>query len=116
MAFLLCLWCALLLGILYSFFGAFAIIFSRKGLNEGDIGLTFIGIGTGIVIATVMNATIFPQIYAGTAKRLGRKPPPEEHLKKGMVAAIMGPISLFWFAWTSQPSVHWAVPVVSFQC
>lgn len=69
--------------------------------------------GLGIVAATVLNATYFPRLYAKNAAKLGHKPPPEEHLRKGMVAAVIGPVSLFWFAWTSQPSVHWAIPVVA---
>jgi MFS family permease len=113
MALALCLWCALLLGILYAFFSAFVIIYSAKGLNEGQIGLTFLGMLFGILFATGTNCTIWPKIYSKTAARLGHKPPPEEHLKKAMVAAVLGPISLFWFAWTSQPSVHWAASVVS---
>lgn len=68
--------------------------------------------GLGILIATILNATYYSSLYAKKAKELGHKPPPEEHLKKGMVAAIIGPISLFAFAWTSQPSVHWAAPVI----
>lgn len=113
MAFALCLWCALLLGILYAFFSSYPIIFGRKGFNEGEIGLAFLPMGLGIIIATIMNATYWTRKYAETAKRLGRKPPPEEHLKKAMVAALIGPMSLFWFAWTSQPSVHWSSPLVS---
>ena len=68
--------------------------------------------GFGILIATILNATYYTSLYAKEAKKLGHKPPPEEHLKKGMVAAVIGPISLFAFAWTSQPSVHWAAPVI----
>lgn len=91
---------------------AFPIIFRAKGFNEGQIGLSFLGMGLGILIATILNATYYTSLYARTAKKLGHKPPPEEHLKKGMVAAIIGPISLFAFAWTSQPSVHWAASVI----
>lgn len=68
--------------------------------------------GLGILIATILNATYYTSLYAKKAKELGHKPPPEEHLKKGMVAAIIGPISLFAFAWTSQPSIHWSAPVI----
>lgn len=113
MALCLCLWCSLLLGILYAFFGSFPIIYKAKGFNEGEVGLSFIPLGIGIAIATLINATYWPRVYANTAKRLGGKPPPEEHLKKAMVAAVTGPISLFWFAWTSQPHVHWAASCVS---
>lgn len=115
MAFALCLWCALLLGILYAFFSSYPIIFARKGFDEGEIGLAFLPMGVGIGIATVLNATYWTRSYTATSQRLGRKPPPEEHLKKAMVAAVMGPISLFWFAWSSQPRIHWAVPLVNYR-
>lgn len=114
MALLLCLWCALLLGILYAFFSAFPIIFSAKGFNEGEVGLAFVGIGIGICLATLIDSTYWTSSYVKLAHKLGHKPPPEAHLRKGMVAAVIGPISLFWFAWTCQPSVHWAIPIVSF--
>jgi hypothetical protein len=38
--------------------------------------------------------------------------PPEVRLKTCCIGAVMVPISLFWFAWTSTPDVHWAVPIV----
>lgn len=79
----------------------------------GEVGLSFVGMGIGIVIATVLNMTYFNQQYLRAAKRLGHKPPPEQHLIKAMWAAVIGPISLFAFAWTSQPSVHWAAAVCS---
>jgi hypothetical protein len=91
---------------------AFPIIFRAKGFNDGEVGLAFLGMGLGIVFATVLNATYYTASYARTAKKLGHKPPPEEHLKKGMLAAVIGPISLFAFAWTSQPSVHWIAPIL----
>jgi hypothetical protein len=25
----------------------------------------------------------------------------------------MLPVGLFWFAWTTQPSVHWIVPIIA---
>ena len=31
----------------------------------------------------------------------------------GMIAAIVLPLSLFWFAWTTFRSVHWIVPIVA---
>jgi hypothetical protein len=29
-----------------------------------------------------------------------------------MLAGVLLPISLFWFAWTTQPSVHYIVPII----
>ncbi|KAK5163961.1 uncharacterized protein LTR77_010357 [Saxophila tyrrhenica] len=47
----LCLLSAILLGILYLFFGAFALIFQNNhGFNQWQTGLTFLGIFVGMVI------------------------------------------------------------------
>jgi hypothetical protein len=67
---------------------------------------------SGIIAATACNP-LFVRHYAATAKRLGRTPPPEEHLVKGLYGAIICPISLFWFAFTTYPSVHWIVPIIA---
>ncbi len=40
MLLLLCLWSALLLGILYLFFVAFPIVFDRHGFNLQEVGLS----------------------------------------------------------------------------
>lgn len=51
MAFLLNLWDSLILGILYLTFQAFPIIFEEKhGFNLQSTGLTFLGIGTGMLL------------------------------------------------------------------
>ena len=42
---------ALILGLLYLAFQSFPIIFGRHGFSEGFIGLSFLGIGFGMVIA-----------------------------------------------------------------
>jgi hypothetical protein len=33
-------------------------------------------------------------------------------LEPALYGAIMLPVSLFWFAWTTYPSIHWAVGLV----
>lgn len=50
--------------------------------------------------------------YAHKIKVLGRRPPPEEHLRRGIVGACLCCVSIFAFAWTAQPSVHWIVPMI----
>lgn len=67
MALMLCIWTALLLGILYMFFTAFGIVYTAYGLRVGSagtnewllipvapsnmqsVGLSFSGIGIGII-------------------------------------------------------------------
>ena len=54
MAFLLDLWSSLVLGILYLAFQAYPIIFGEKhGFNLQMTGMSFLGIGIGMVIGTV---------------------------------------------------------------
>jgi hypothetical protein len=40
------------------------------------------------------------------------KAPPEARLPPGMVGSVAIPISLFWFAWTNSPSIHWSVSII----
>lgn len=52
----LCLFCAVLLGIIYLFFGAFNIVFTNNhGFNQWQVGLTFLGITVGEVIAILFD-------------------------------------------------------------
>lgn len=50
----LCLYSALLLGILYLFLGAFVVVFrDNHGFNYWQAGLTFLGMGVGIMLASL---------------------------------------------------------------
>jgi hypothetical protein len=66
---------------------------------------------SGIVIATACNP-LFLRHYIRAAKKLGRQPPPEAHLVKGLYGAIICPIALFGFAFTTYSTVHWIVPII----
>jgi hypothetical protein len=48
----LCLLSALLLGVLYLFFGAFELVFTTNyGFELWQVGLSFLGLGVGMVAA-----------------------------------------------------------------
>ena len=56
MCLLLCIYSAILLGILYLFFGAFGLVFSHNHDFElWQVGLAFIGIGVGVVLGVATN-------------------------------------------------------------
>lgn len=38
---------------------------------------------------------------------------PERRLPPMMVGAVGLPIGLFWFAWTSNPGIHWAAEIIA---
>jgi hypothetical protein len=107
-AFLLNLWTALILGLLYLLFNGFPIVFrGNHGFNLQESGMTFLGIGVGIVVG-VLTQPIWRRLYErDCARSADGKAPPESRLYSGMLGAILCPLSLFLFAGTSMGSVHW---------
>ncbi|KAJ7813864.1 MFS general substrate transporter [Mycena olivaceomarginata] len=109
MALLLDIWNALLLGILYLMFQAFPLIFENgHHFNVQTTGLSFLGIGVGMVAGLATQP-----FWNRTAARHGGKAPPETLLIMGQVGGILVPISLYWFAFTTYPRVHWIVPILA---
>ena len=53
-------------------------------------------------------------IYAKEKAKLppGQLPAPEVRLPSMILGGILVPFSLFIFAWTATPKIHWAVPVI----
>jgi hypothetical protein len=105
--------------ILYGFFAAFPAVFERiYGFNTGQSGLVFLAIAVGNIIAYLLfilidRLTFRPMILAAKPKANGNLAPPEVRLYAAMIGAILLPISLFWFAWTARPSIHWICPVIA---
>jgi len=100
MALALCTWTALLLGELYLFFSAFGRVYGAYGFSTQQVGLSFIGLGIGIVGGTSAHP-VWAGYYRRVTEATGKRPPPEEHLRKGLYGAVLCPLSLFWFAWTT---------------
>ncbi|KAF2814504.1 MFS general substrate transporter [Mytilinidion resinicola] len=114
----LCLYCSVLLGVLYLFFGAFGLVFRENhGFKLWQVGLTFLGITVGMILGSASNP-----FWNKNYMRLLKKHE-EEHGEKGgsepeyrLPPAIGGSplvvIGLLWFGWTTYSSVHWIVPIV----
>ncbi|QPG96612.1 hypothetical protein C2857_004732 [Epichloe festucae Fl1] len=110
--FLLSLYMAFVYGILYLDFTAYPYVFQQtRHWDAGISGLTFLGIGIGMAIATAASPYI-NRIYGHHVKKLGG-PKPEARLPHLVFLSWLIPVGLFWFAWTSNPSVHWASCIVS---
>ncbi|GAB1196728.1 major facilitator superfamily domain-containing protein [Aspergillus pseudonomiae] len=103
--------------VLFGFLTGYEFIFGRTyGFTQGSVGLTFIGMNIGFLIAFAM----VPHIYFSYKKRLlnaienGHNGlPPEERLWFAMYGAPWLPISLFWMGWTSYPSISYWSPLVA---
>jgi multidrug resistance protein len=96
----LCLLSALLLGIVYLSFGAFTLIFQTNyGFNLWQTGVSFLGLFVGLVIG-ISTDPLWQKNYHRLVKRDGG-PQPEHRLPPTIAGAIICPIGLFWFAWTT---------------
>ncbi|VUC37055.1 unnamed protein product [Clonostachys rosea] len=114
----LCLFSAILLGILYLFFGAFPLVF--RGVYEFNLwqsGLTFLGILAGMVFAAGLDP-IFGHIRMNLIKNLSAETgvegssEPEFRLPSAIAGSVLVPAGIFMFGWSCFPWVHWIVPVI----
>ncbi|KAF9533349.1 major facilitator superfamily domain-containing protein [Crepidotus variabilis] len=110
--FFLSIYCAVLYGTLYALFSGFPIIFQHhRHFTPGEGGLAFIGVGFGITLGTA-SQSIQNRLYWKTmVKSKTGRAPPEARLHTAAMGAILAPIGLWWFAWTTKPSIHWIVPI-----
>ncbi|PWY65503.1 MFS general substrate transporter [Aspergillus eucalypticola CBS 122712] len=109
--FLLSLYMAFIYGILYLDFTAYPIVYEQsRGWTSGISGLSFLGMGTGMAIATIASPYV-NKIHATYVTKLG--PEPEARLPHIIVLSWLIPASLFWFGWTAMPPTHWIVGIIS---
>jgi multidrug resistance protein len=111
-------------GLLYAFFAAFPYVFQTKySFNSLSTGLTFLGLGAGVIMASVCIVCFSKIYYLPQVKTaVARKQPPPDHAtsrlapeKRLPLAMIGGPcltIGLFLFGWTSAYRVHWIAPTI----
>ena len=92
---------SLLQGILYLFFGAFPLVFGTNyGFNLWQIGLTFLGLSIGNLIACLFNP-LWHKNWMGLISKMKEKhgaeykPEPELRLPPAMVGSVMVTASLF---------------------
>ncbi|KAF2493973.1 MFS general substrate transporter, partial [Lophium mytilinum] len=118
MCLLLCTLTAFLLGLIYLFFGAFSLVFRENhGFNLWQIGLTFIGMIVGMLLACLADPwwhknhqKLIAKHVAETGNIGGSEP--EFRLPPAILGAPMVFVGLLWFGWTTYASVHWIVPII----
>ena len=96
-------------------FGAFPIVYRLgRGWNEGVSSLPFIGVAIGMVGA--VSYTVFydnKRYLKCVEKSEDGFATPEDRLPPCILAAVILPVGLFWFAWTNSPSLPWAASVAA---
>lgn len=114
----LCLYSAILLGILYLFFGAFPLVFrTNHGFNLWQVGLSFMGIGVGLMLG-VASDPLWTHLRLRLVKKNEEKTgipgatEPEFRLVPAIAGALLVPGGIFMFGWSTYPWVHWIVPLI----
>ncbi|KJA27247.1 hypothetical protein HYPSUDRAFT_198515 [Hypholoma sublateritium FD-334 SS-4] len=110
----LAIYISIVYGTLFSLFSGFPIVFeNHRHFTTGQGGLAFLGIGLGIILG-ISSQSIQDRLYwkSMDASETGRAPP-EARLHMAIIGAILVPIGLWWFAWTSSPTVPWIVPILA---
>lgn len=104
-----------LYGLVYLFNEAIPLVFGApKGhpFNSGQQGLAFLGMAIGPLIAFCFYP-LQERYYLRRVAENGGKGVPEARMWMARGGAMLIPISLFWFGWTSYRSVHWIVPIIA---
>lgn len=113
MVLVLDIWSALILGILYLSFQSFPIVFQEgHGFSVSQQGMTFLGIGFGMVSGVGVQALIQRRARR-IAKQYDGKPPPETRLFGGQIGGVLIAVSLFTLAFTTPSRVHWIAPIIA---
>jgi len=112
MIFLLTLYVSFVYGVVYLLFSAFPLAYQgARGWNDGVGALPFIAISIGAFIGSGIIVAFIPR-YTRKMKAAGG-PVPEERLVPMMIGAVFFTIGLFWWAWTSYPTISWVPQVLS---
>ncbi|KAF2646008.1 MFS general substrate transporter [Massarina eburnea CBS 473.64] len=112
-------------GLLYAFFAAFPQVYlDYYGFDSLSTGLTFLGIGVGVMVATIFIILFTKKWYLPHVRDAvaNDKPKPlfatsrlepEKRLPLAMVGGPCITIGLFMYGWATAYRVHWIVPTIA---
>ncbi|CAK7564565.1 MAG: hypothetical protein SEPTF4163_002459 [Sporothrix epigloea] len=96
--------------VVFSFFASGNYVYQLDyGFNERQVGLVFLAVVIGYILAAIVHVIIDQTLYARAVRLAPNgRAAPEHRLYSGMAGSIFLPIGLFWYAWASHPGGHWA--------
>ena len=109
--FALSVYMAVVYGYLYLLFTTITLVFERDyGFSQGNVGLTYLGIGVGALLGLI----IFGSISDIIVKRMSAKGEmkPEYRLPPLIPGSLIIPIGLFLYGWSAEKHTHWIVPII----
>lgn len=90
-----------LLTIFPTFFG------ERYGFSEGQIGLTYLGPGIGLLAGQFIVGQFLDRHFEKQRDNII----PEDRLKSLLPGNLLIAAGLFWYGWAAQAHTHWALPL-----
>ena len=105
------LWAAFAWGVLYMTFNVLPLVFlARHNFTISQQAYVFAAVVIGAIIATILSV-YHERIAAAHLSKMASAP--EGRLYFACVEAVLLPIGLLWFGWTTFSSVHWIFPVLA---
>lgn len=88
------------------------------GFNTFQSSLVQLALSVGAIVGTIINPyqDILYFRSARHNKETEGKPIPEARLYSSIPGSLLFSGSLFWYGWTSYPSIHWIVPTLAIGC
>ncbi|RAH73977.1 MFS transporter [Aspergillus aculeatinus CBS 121060] len=110
---LITLYMGFIYGFLYLCFEAYPIAFQEmRGWNEGVGALPFVAVTCGVLVGCGIIITFTKTRFQAVLRREGHIVP-EERLIPMMIGGVLLPAGMFWFGWTSNPSISWVPQAIS---
>ena len=99
-------------GVFYTFFEVFPLVFPTfYDFNLGQTGLAFLSCFIGVIVGLIGYTAYLKWYMIPDNIRHGLREQ-EHRLVPAIFGSFLLPIGLFIFAWTANPSIHWAVPLL----
>lgn len=97
---------------MYLTFFAFPYTFGQRGWKPQIASLPFLSLLVGVLSGCFIVSIFSTKYYQPRLKARGSVCP-EDRLPLVMLGGILLPVGLFWFGWTSSPTISWVPQVVS---
>jgi MFS family permease len=112
--FFMSLFTAISYGILYLLFTTITFVFEdHYHFSSGTVGLTYIGIGVGMIIGLAALGTLSDRaIRKQQAKGAAAKPEHRLPMFLTVPGSVCMPIGLFIYGWSTDKHTHWIVPMI----
>lgn len=100
-------------GYLYLLFTSLPTVFQNYfGFGTGAVGLTYLGIGIGLLLGVVVFGALSDRTVKRHAQRSNGVMKPESRLALLVPASILTPAGLLWYGWSAERQLHWIMPIM----